>query len=801
VETIRQDVRYALRTLRRNPVFALVVILTLALGIGANTAMFSIVNAVLLRPLPYPDSGRLVRVDERHSDERAYNLTYATFLDLRRTSRTLTDLAAYRWWTFNLTGDAQPESVPGALVSAEYFSALRLQPAAGRFFTSEEDMPGAPKVVVIGHALWQRRYSSDPNIIGRQVKINDTPTTIVGVMPSGFHEPFDAQAWTPLVVAGRFGENRRSHLLTVIGRLRDNADAKQANAEASVLAQQIERASPTVDPGMRITVSSLQDRAAAPVRSLLVVLMAAVSCVLLIACANLANLFLGRSAHRSREFAIRTALGAGRGRLARQLVTEGLLLSVIGAALGILAAYWSLPALKNVLLSSVSGFSDVAFDWRVIVFTAAVALFTGVACALIPALQTAGRDVQKGLNESSRGSTGARHRRLRQVFVVSQVAFALVLLVAAALLIESFGALLRVPLGFEPHGVLTMKLFLSPSRYPEGSPRAGLYFEEVLRRIGTIPGVKSAAIVDSLPLEGGASTDFAIVDRPAPDPSHEPEADIHMVSPRYFQLMGIPLVAGREFSAQDSAGATRVMVISQSLAQQFFKNEEPIGHKITMKDWGPDLTGTIVGVVRDVKLDGIEAHTVPAIYWPNQQFVGVFNALVVRTEVASTSIIPAVRSAIWSVDPEQTIAEISSLDEIASNQFSARRFSLGLIVVFAALALLLVSLGIFGVLAQSVEQRTREIGIRIALGAQRTDVLKLVLGQGLGMSLIGVGIGIVGGMASTRLMSTLLFAVKPLDAVAFAGSVVILLCVLLASCWIPARRASSVDPVVALRNE
>jgi len=381
------------------------------------------------------------------------------------------------------------------------------------------------------------------------------------------------------------------------------------------------------------------------------------------------------------------------------------------------------------------------------------------------------------------------------------VAFALVLLVAAALLIESFSALLRVPLGFEPHGVLTMKLFLSPSRYPEGSPRAGLYFEEVLRRIGTIPGVKSAAIVDSLPLEGGASTDFAIVDRPAPDPSNEPEADIHMVSPGYFQLMGIPLAAGREFSERDTAGAPRVMVISQSLAQRFFKNEEPIGHKITMKDWGPDLTGTIVGVVRDVKLDGIEARTVPAIYWPDQQFAGVYNALVVRTNAASTPIIPAIRSAIWSVDPEQTIAEISSLDEIASNQFSARRFSLGLIGVFAALALLLVSLGIFGVLAQSVEQRTREIGIRMALGAQRMDVLKLVLSQGLGMSLIGVAIGIAGGMVSTRLMSTLLFSVKPLDVVAFAGSVVILLCVVFASCWIPARRASSVDPVVALRNE
>lgn len=530
METIRQDVRYALRALRRNPGFALVVILTLALGIGANTAMFSIVNAVLLRPLPYRDSGRLVRVDERHSDERASNLTYATFLDLKRRSRTLTDLAAYRWWTFNLTGDAQPESVQGALVSAAYFSALRLQPAVGRFFDASEDKPSTSNVVVIGYALWQRRYSSNPNIIGRQVKINDTPSTIVGVMHSDFHEPFDAEAWAPLVASGGFAENRRSHLLTVIARLQNYEDATQANAETAVLAHQIDQANLGVDPGLRITVSNLQDRAAAPVRALIVVLMAAVSCVLLIACANLANLFLGRSARRSREFAIRTALGAGRARLTRQLVTEGLLLSVCGAVGGILAARWSLPALQHVLLSSVSGFADVALDWRVLAFTAAVTLFTGVACGLAPAMQAASQDIQRALNDSSRGSTGVRHRRVRDVFVVSQVAFALVLLVAAALLIESFGALLRVPLGFEPHGVLTMKLFLSPMRYPEGSPRAGLYFEDVLRRIRALPGVKSAAIVDSLPLESGASTDFVIADRPAPNPNDEPEADIHMVS-------------------------------------------------------------------------------------------------------------------------------------------------------------------------------------------------------------------------------------------------------------------------------
>ena len=801
METIWQDVSYTLRTLRKNPGFAIVAILTLALGIGANTAMFSAVNAVLLKPLPYPDSRRLVRVEEHHSETRASDLTYATYLDLARTSRSLTDIAAYRWWTYSLTGDAQPESVKGAMVSAEYFTALRLRPALGRFFTAEEDKPGNSAVVVLGYALWQRRYSSDPHVIGRQVKVNDTPSTIVGVVPAGFREPYAAEVWTPLVAAGGFAENRRSHLLKVIARLQNGEDPAPAAAEAAVLAQRIDQSSSGADPGLRISVSRMQQRAAAPIRSLLVVLMAAVTCVLLIACANLGNLLLGRGARRSRELAIRSALGAGRARLARQMVTESLLLSACGAVAGILLARWCLPALQRVLLSPVSGFSAATLDWRVLAFAAAVTLFTGVLCGLAPALQAARRDMQKSLNESSRSSGGVRLRRLRDIFVVSQLALALVLLVAAGLLIESFTALLRVPLGFEPHGILTMELFLSPTRYPEGSPRAGLYFQEVLQRVRAIPGVKSAAVVDSLPLESGASTDFVIAGRPPLKPGDEPEANIHMTSSDYFELMGIPLLAGRFFTPQDSANAPRVMLISQAMARRYWPGADPIGSKVTMKDWGPDLAGTVVGVVGDVKLDGLEIATRPAIYWPNQQFVGAFNALVVRTDTPSSSVVPAIRVAVWAVDPEQTIAQISSMDEIASDQFTERRFSLGLIGAFAALSLLLASIGIYGVLAQSVQQRKHEIGILMALGAQRADVARLVLSQGLGMSLLGIAIGIAGAIAATRLMSTLLFGVKPLDPAAFTASAAVLLAVALAACWFPARRASRVDPLVALRYE
>ncbi len=801
METIKQDVRYAFRALRKNPGFSCVVILTLILVVGANTAMFSVMNAVLLKPLPYPDSRRLVRVEEVHSADHASSLTTATFLDLQHSSRALTDLAAYRWWTFNLTGDAQPESVQGALVSAEYFSALKLQPALGRFFTAAEDTPDNSHVVILGNSLWQRRYSADPYVIGRQVKINGTPSTIIGVMPVGFREPFKSEIWSPLVASGSLAQNRRSHLLTVIGRLSPSAGLAQANSEAAVIAQRIAASDPNADPGMHLSVSGFQQRAAAPIRSLLIVLMAAVVCVLLIACANLANLFLGRGLQRSRELAIRAALGAGRARLVLQLVAESALLSFCGATFGILVARASLPVLERILLSSVSGFAPVTLDAGVLTFAVGVSVFTAIVCGLAPALQTFRRDVQQALNETSRGSAGTHHRRLRDSFVVSQVALALILLVGAGLLIESFTALLRVPLGFEPRGVLSMKLFLSPSRYREGSPRAGLYFEEVLRRLRAVPGIAEAAFVDSLPLEGGASTDFSIAGHSAFTPGAEPEADIHMVSAGYFRLMGIPVVAGREFSSQDAAFAPRVMLVSQSFARQYFPGEDPLGRQVTMKEWGPDLTGTIVGIVGDVKLDGLELAARPAIYWPNQQFAGSFNSLVIKTNSPASAIMPAVRSAIWSVDPEQTIANISTMDEIAADQFTERRFSFGLIGAFAALALLLASLGIYAVIAQSVSQRTREIGIRVALGAQRRDVTSLVLRQALVMVSIGIAIGALTAAASSRLIASLLFGVRPLDAAAFSAAAVALLFAALLACWFPVRRACTVDPLVALRWE
>lgn len=800
-DAILQDLRYAARTLRKSPVFSCVVVLTLMLVIGANTAIFSVVEAVLLKPLPYPDSQRIVRVEELHASGSSSPLTYATFRDLRDSSRALTDLAAYRWWTFNLTGDSEPESVQGALVSAEFFSALRVQPFLGRAFTAAEDVPGNHDRVVLGYGLWQRRYHSDPSVIGRQLKINDAPSTIIGVMSAGFSEPFKAELWSPLVAGGGLGRNHRSHLLTVIGRLAPTTDLKEANSEAQVVAERISAAHPADDPGMRLTISSAQARAAAPIRPLLLVLMAAVVCVLLIACANLANLFLGRGLLRTRELAIRAALGAGRTRLIRQMLAESTILSAIGAAIGVTIAHASVPALQRLLLSSIGGFAPVTLDRGVLAFALLVTVLTALTCGIAPALQASRRDVQRSLAESSRGSAGARHRRLRDSFVVSQVALALVLLVGAGLLIQSFAALLRVPLGFEPRGVLSMQIFLSPTRFSEGSPRIGLYLDELVRRLAAVPGVVSAASVDSVPLQGGASTDFSIAGHSAFTPGSEPEANVHMVGPGYFRLMGISLVAGREITSQDTANSPRVMLISQSFAREFFSGEDPLGHQVTMKDWGPDLTGTIVGVVGDVKLDGLERTVRPALYWPNTQFASPFDSLVIKTNSPASLIMPAVRTAIWIVDPEQTISHVSTMEEIASDQFTQRRFSLGLIGSFAALALLLASLGIYAVIAQSVAQRTREIGIRVALGAQRGDVASLVLRQAFTMVAAGIILGALAAAASTRLIISLLFAVHALNFAAFCSAAIALLLVTLLACYVPLRRATSVDPLIALRSE
>jgi putative ABC transport system permease protein len=801
LDTAARDLRYALRMLRRSPGFTVIAILTLALGIGANTAIFSVINAVLLRPLPYPNSRYLVRVEEHHEGSTAYGVSYANFLDLKNNSQSLSDVAAMRWWTANLVDGGEPESVQSALVSAEYFPALGIQPSLGRAFTAEEDQPGKDNVLLIAHGLWQRRYGSDPAVVGRKIKVNDELRTIIGVMPPGFREPFHCEIWAPLVATGDLSTNRRSHILMALAQLKPGVSLSQANAEMQLVSERIQAQNSGVDPGFIFGAAGFQERAAAPLRTPLLVLLCAAGGVLLIACTNLASLLLARGAARAKEIAIRASLGAPRSRLVRQLLTESLLLGVLGGAAGLMIALWCVNLVKEPPFNKLVGYAGVSLDVRVLLFAVGITLFTGILCGLAPAFQSARGGTIAVAQLHGRATAGIRNVRLRSFFVVSEVALAFVLLVGAGLLIHSFAAILRLPLGFQPDNVVTMQLFMSPARYSSDGPQARQYLHRILERLESVRGVQSVGMIDALPLTGGASTDIEIVGRPVPDPNDEPEVDIRIVSPGFFRTMEIPLRAGRLFTERDTFEAPRVMIINETMARKFWPGENPLGRRVTMKDWGPPLTGEIVGIASDVKLDFPDTPVAPALYWSYQQFLNPFSSIVVRLNSDAKMVLPGIKSAIWSVDKEQTIASIQTFDDILSDTLTTRRINMAILAILAALALLLASLGIYGVLANSVAQRTQEIGVRLALGARPGQVLAPVVGQGMRLTILGLALGLAAALAVTRLLTGLLFGIKPTDPLTFAGVAILLTLVALTACYIPARRATRVDPIVALRHE
>lgn len=797
-----QDLQRAVRNLAANPRFAMVAVLTLALGIGANTAIFTVVNAVLLRPLPYPESQKLLSVEELHSDYGTTGLTYATFLDFRARSRTAAQWAAYRWWTFTVVDEREPESIHGSMISAEFAEVLGVRPVLGRFFTAEEDRPGAEKVAVIGYGLWQRRFGSRQDIVGRRIKINGLMTTIVGVMPAGFREPMQSELWVPLVATGEFRENRRAHLLRVFARLKADETLESARAELAGLASQITAENAQVDPGMGLHVTRMQEHAAAPVRPALLVLLAAVGCVLLIACANLSNLLLVRGARRTREFAIRSALGASRVRLMRHVLAESLLLAVCGGISGGVLAMWMLKVLRRYSPVSLADFGAFSLDARVAGFAAALTLAAGLLCGLPLALQLTRGDLSRDLGEGRYGSGGRRQHRLRSVFVAAQSALALMLLAGAGLLVRSFLELLRVPLGIEPHGVLTLQVFLSPQRYSESNLRAaGLYVREILERVKNIPGVRSVGMTDALPLLGDVSTDFEIVGRPAPKVGEEPEAYICIADEDLFRTMGIRLLQGREFTKRDTFEAPRVMIINETMARRFWPGESPLGRKVTMKDWGPPLTGEIVGVVADVKLESPDRKTGPAIYWPYQQFSNPFATLVVKTDWEAARILPAIKGQVWAVDREQPISSVQWMDEALAEVLAPRKFNTWLLGVFAGAALLLAAMGVYAMLSQAVIERTKEIGIRMALGAQQERLVRMVVMEGMLPVLAGTTAGMIGALALARMIAGLLFGVQAQDAVTFGIVPLVFVGVALVACYLPARRVTQLNPMNALREE
>jgi putative ABC transport system permease protein len=810
VETLFQDVRYALRTLRKNPGFTLVCVLTLGLGIGASTAIFSVVNGVLLRPLPYPNHERLVRIGERHpisnglgaGGQEFAHATYANFNDIARAAKTVENLSAFREWGFNLTGDGEPEQVMGALVSGEFFAALGSKPELGRTLEPEDDVEGGDNhVAVLSYALWQRRFGADGGIVGKTLRINAENSRVIGVMPRGFDYPEKSEMWCPLVAQGRLRTNRRAHLLTIIADLGAGQTVGSAQAEGGEIGAQIEKQNGSEDPDMTLTVVSLKKSIVAPVQPALVVLVVAVGLLLMMACGNLANLLLARGAAREKEFSLRTALGAVRLRLIRQLLTESFVVAMLGGGVGLAIAAWSLRFIAALSSEDLPRFGEISVDWRVLGFTLAISCASAVLFGLAPALSGAKTDLNTSLKEGAGIGMGGSGRGASRALIVPQFALAVVLLVGAGLLANSFVRLLRVNPGFQPKGVLAAEMFFSPAEHPTGDVRGALLLQQMLEKVRATPGVKATGLVTALPITGGASTDFVIEGRPAPPANDEPSADIRNADAEYFRLMGIPLLAGREFTEADNAGAHRVLVINETMARQYWPNESPIGQHVTMKDWGPPLTGEIVGVVGDVKTNGLDEAVGPMIYWPYFQFPQLFNTIVVRGDGEVERLTPAVKAAIWSVSKTQTISKVETMENVLAESLARRRLYMVLLGVFAGAALLLAGVGVYGMVSYSVSERIREMGIRIAIGAEGRDVLRLVLGHGAKVAVLGIVVGVAAALGLTRLMATLLFGVSANDPLTFAGVVVVLVGVALAASFLPARRAMRVDPMVALRHE
>jgi putative ABC transport system permease protein len=795
-----QDFRYAVRMLAAWPGFTLTAVLTLALGIGANAAIFSVVNAVLLKPLPFPEPERLVQIEDRHAGWASTHFTYANFADFERQTHTLEELAAYRPWLFTLSGGGEPENVDGYRVSAAFFQALGVRPLLGRILSADDDRAGG-SFVVLSQGLWKRRFGSDAEIIGKRCKINGVPSEIVGVMPVSFRFPADANLWMPLALGDELRANRRAHLYTVVGRTKPGVSLAQARSEARALSAAIDTENKGVDPDWLAYPAALHERLVANVRLPILVFFSAVGFVLLIACANVANLLLARAAGRAKEIGVRVALGASKGRILLQLLTESILLAAIGGALGVVIASYGLRLLVQLSPGDIPRLQDAAVDWRVVAFTLGVTGLTGVVFGLAPAFQAFRVDLQTALRETRRSCSGAASSRLRSSLVVAEIALAMVLLAGAGLLTNSFVRLLSVPLGFNPSNVLSMELFLPEATESSWDQRTTETLAAILKRVSEVPGVQSAGLVNSLPISGGASTDFEIVGRPAVRSGDEPEADIRVIDPGYLRTMQIRLLKGREFTARDSADAPKVMLINQTMANAFWPGEDPLGKRVTMKDWGPPLTGEIVGVVADVKPNGPEASVGSMIYWAYPQFPSLFNYLVVRTIGEPTSVLAGIKSQVRAVNADQPVSQVRTMEQVLGESLAQRRFSLVLIAVFAAVSLLLAAVGVAGLMAFMVAQRTQEMGIRMALGAQSGDVFGLVLGQGLRLTALGLAIGLAGAFGLTRLLSSMLFGVGPGDPITFGAATVVLIGVAFLACYLPARAATRVDPMVALRYE
>ncbi len=813
MESLWQDLRFAARSLRKRPGFTLLVLLTLALGIGANTAIFSVVNAVLLVPLPYRQPEQLVVLSAKNDKKGVTQqpVSYPNVKDWKEQNQVFAQLAGVRGESFSLTDRDEPERVSGLRVSANILSLLGVQPVLGRDFLPEEEQPGREKVALVGYNLWQQRYAGSPQLVGQTLSLDGNAYTVVGILPRGLKQPgltlpavppSGADVWIPLIPATS-EQNRNLAGFRVIARLKPDATLTHAQTEMNALAARLEQQYPDSNADFGVDVVRLHDHLTGRVRRALWILLGAVGIVLLIACANVANLLLARATERQAEMAVRSALGATRWQLMRQLLCESLALSLTGGFLGLWLATFGVPLLTGLSASSIPRVEEIGISWPVLGFTMLVALLTGVVFGLVPALQTSGIQLVAALKEGKKGTMGGvRARRWLNGLVVAELALALVLLTGAGLMLRSFRAVNAVEPGFDPHNVLTLAVPLPVGSYKEQAQQLQFY-ERALPALNQLPGVLSAAGVFRLPLVGFATSIFTVQGQPVP-PGQEPQADFRTVSFDYFRTMKMPLMRGRDFTERDNAQAADAVIINEELARRFFPNEDPVGKRLQVRQ-EKTRWREIVGVVANAKLTGLEAQTDPAIYlpfpqntWPN----ALRNSyLIVRTAGDPNQSHAAIRAALRAIDPALPLAQWRTMEVILAESLAARRFNTALLSVFALIAGVLAAVGIYGTMSYLVTARTPELGLRVALGAQGNDVLRLIVGQGMWLVLLGVASGLLASLVLTRLLGNLLFGVSGTDGLTFTATAALLAVVALLACWIPARRATKVDPLIALRAE
>ena len=815
-----QDLHYGARMLRRNPGFAAVAILTLAIGIGANVMIFSIVNGVLLRPLPFPDSGRLVTLWETDANRGVVHGTASApeLLDWRVMNHSFQALSAWRALYFTITGNGEPEQVWGSQVSGNFFKMLRVSPVLGRDFSPDDERPGHEQVVILSYALWERHYGGDPGIVGRTITLDDTPFVVIGILPRGFTlygTMPEFEIWKPFAF-DRAQLDRENHELVIFGRLRDNVTLQRAQTEMETILAQLKKQYPGIDQKNGIRVVGFHDELVKPLRPGLLLLLAAVGFVLLIACANVANLMLARASVREREIAIRASLGAGRRRILAQMLTESVLLALLGALAGIAIAYVGLAVLRIAMPPSIGRGQIPHLDWiiingRVLAFAFLISLFTAVIFGLAPAIQVVRSELYESLKEGSRGSTvGRRSHFVRSILIVSEVAFSLLLMVGAGLLVRSFALMMSEDLGFNPAKLMTMQVFLPEKHY--ASPQNIVNFDNaVIDRISALPGVASASAVNFLPLTGWtAFGDFDIAGRPRPPSGEHFTAEYRVSDWRYLRTMGIALKEGRDFSSADGPDSQGVVLINETLARRYWPGEDPVGKQIklifpaTLRPWDAQPRQgwlTIVGIVGDLRDWSWSEPKVAQMYLPNTQNTSKIMRLVVRSSDDPAQLTAAVRAVVESVDPNQPVTEVDSMDEFLTIVLAQRRLNMSLLAFFAAVAAILAAIGIYGVMSYAVSQRSHEIGIRMALGAESRDVLRMIVKEGMRLALLGLLLGIVGAIVATKYLESQLYGVKARDPLTFISVAVGLGLVALAACYFPARRATKVDPLAALRYE